>query len=329
MNESCLEVVSVKSLDSEKSGRSGGLPELGQVALMAAMVHSFGKIAVLGPGLLGGSVGLAIQALKLGEVAFWGRSEERLGPVREAGFHANTDLAEVVAGSDLVVMATPVEFFPDLAARLLEVGGAYVVTDVGSVKGPVHRGAGELLARGGIPFVGAHPMAGSEKGGFAEARATLLQGASCLVTDDGQATESLVAEVAAFWTSLGCRVIEMSPAEHDQVVARISHLPHILAAVGAQVGLRNREEGGLGGGGLRDTTRVAGGDAAMWAGILLENREAVLAEVARASAELGTLQQALQTGSRDHLLAWLQEAKAARDSMASESLVTGEGASRA
>lgn len=280
------------------------------------MGDAFRKIAVLGPGLLGGSVGLAIRARDLGEVSFWGRSEERLEVVREAGFRASSDLSEIVADAELVILATPIDFFADLAKQLVAVGGDFLVTDVGSVKGQVHRGAGEILAQGGLQFVGAHPMAGSEKCGFGEARADLLDGASCLVTDDGQADEAAVARLAGFWESLGCRVVSISPTEHDQVVARISHLPHILAAVGAQVGLRNREEGSLGGGGLRDTTRVAGGDAAMWTGILLENKAAVISEVARATNELAHLRKTLEAGSEADLRNWLQEAKSARDSLA-------------
>lgn len=307
------------SSDSKKKEGGEACQRLGEWALMAAMEGAFRKITVLGPGLLGGSVGLAVRARGLGEVFFWGRSESRLETVRRAGFRASADFGEAIADADLVVLATPVDFFADLAQQLVSAGGNYLVTDVGSVKGQVHREAGEILAKGGLEFVGAHPMAGSEKCGFEEAREELFEQASCLVTDGGQASPDAVARVAAFWQALGCRVVAMSPQEHDLVVARISHLPHILAAVGAQVSLRNREEGLLGGGGLRDTTRVAGGDPAMWTGILLGNQEAVMSELNRATEELARVRGILAASSQGALQDWLQEAKAARDSLAGTS----------
>jgi len=110
-------------------------------------------------------------------------------------------------------------------------------------------------------------------------------------------------------------VTESSATVHDEIVARISHLPHVLAAVGAKVSLREEAERHLGGGGLRDTTRVAGGDAAMWTGILLENRQAVLAEMTRAKAELDELSALLEQADSEAIFSWLQEAKTSRDNL--------------
>ena len=120
---------------------------------------AFKEIAVLGPGLLGGSIGLASRERGLGEVRFWGRSEEKLEKVRQAGFFASSELAEVVKGVSLVILATPVEFYPDLATHLVHIGGDFVVSDVGSVKAVVEAEAGSILRKGGIPFIGSHPMA--------------------------------------------------------------------------------------------------------------------------------------------------------------------------
>lgn len=251
-----------------------------------------------------------------GEARFWGRSEEKLSVVREAGFFASAELAKVVSGVDLVILATPVGFYSDLARHLAAIGGSFVVTDVGSVKGAVHAGAGEILREAGIEFIGSHPMAGSEQCGFAVARSDLFQGASCFLCESANSTPEGLAALRKFWQDLGCQVKVASPAEHDEIVARVSHLPHVLAAVGAQISLRNCEEKELGGGGLRDTTRVAGGDPAMWTGILLENQKAVLHEVRRAQEELATLEGLLATGGEEALLAWLTEAKGRRDILA-------------
>lgn len=278
-----------------------------------AMARVFQKVAVLGPGLLGGSVGWAMQERSAGEVRFWGRSETKLRAVREAGFFASADLSEVVSGVDLVILATPVGFYPDLARELVAIGGGFVVTDVGSVKRAVHAGAGEILRQAGIEFIGSHPMAGSEQCGFAVARGDLFQGATCFLCESGNSTAEGVAALQDFWKSLGCQVTVASPSEHDEVVARVSHLPHVLAAVGAQVSLRDAREKDLGGGGLRDTTRVAAGDPAMWTGILLENQQAVLAELRRAQQEMADLEGLLASGDEAGVLAWLTEAKARRD----------------
>ena len=169
---------------------------------------AFKQVAVLGPGLLGGSIGLAIRERSLGTVRFWGRSEERMAAVRKAGFFASGDLAEVLEGVDLVVLATPVPFFADLARQLVEVGGSFLVTDVGSVKEAVEVGAGSLLRQAGMSFVGSHPMAGSEQGGFEVAKADLFEGATCFVCPTETEDRESVAKLQQFWESLGCRVKE-------------------------------------------------------------------------------------------------------------------------
>lgn len=280
---------------------------------MAGM--AFERIAVLGPGLLGGSIGLAVQERGLGEVRFWGRSQEKLAALRERGFLADADLAQVVEEADLVVLATPVGCYADLAAQLVELGGEFLVTDVGSVKGLVHSQAGKLLSDGGIPFIGSHPMAGSEQTGFGAARADLFEEAFCFLTLEGELGADFLSKLQQWWESLGCRVQEVGVKQHDEIVARISHLPHVLAALGAQVGLRNADEGQWGGGGLRDTTRVAAGDPAMWAEILLENREAVLSEIDETESELRKVRELLAKGADSDLQEWLQEAKNKRDGL--------------
>ncbi len=278
---------------------------------------AFKQVAVLGPGLLGGSVGLAIQKRGMGEVRFWGRSEEKLKVVRELGFQASSELREAVAGADLVILATPVEFYAGLAEQLVEVGGDFLVTDVGSVKGAVEKGAAATLRTAGISFVGSHPMAGSERGGFGSARADLFEGATCFLglVDELEPNQELHQELQKFWQSLGCVVKLLSPAKHDEVVARISHLPHALAAVAARVSLRHQGEGEQGGGGLIDTTRVAAGNPEMWTGIFLQNQEAVLTELTRAAEEMTTLRELLANGDEEGLVSWLAEAKRLRDAL--------------
>jgi prephenate dehydrogenase len=245
-------------------------------------MSSFQRIAILGPGLLGGSLGLAAREAGCG-VILWGRREQPVGAARQLGLEATTDLGEALSGADLVVLAVPVGAMDVLGARLkgdLESGA--LVTDVGSVKALPH----EVATRHGLPFVGSHPMAGSEQTGIEAARGDLFQGAACALTNDGERSEDEVAALADFWGLLGCRVTVMAAADHDRAVARISHLPHAMAVATAAAGLRFPDDGLLAAGGFRDTTRVAAGDPAMWAEIMMENRKALSGALEDAAKEL-------------------------------------------
>jgi prephenate dehydrogenase len=153
-----------------------------------------------------------------------------------------------------------------------------VVTDAGSVKGFVVDTVGRTL---GSRFVGAHPMAGSEQTGIEAARADLFEGAPCILTPEDSTDPAALSATRSLWEQIGCQTIEMSAGEHDKSIARVSHLPHSVAAI--LVNAIDKHAPGsvkLAGGGYRDTTRVAAGAAAMWREILMENRTEVLAALA-------------------------------------------------
>jgi len=272
------------------------------------MPDRFHKLAILGGGLLGGSLALASPL----PVSLWARREETVRQARERGISSATaDLGEALAGADLVVLGVPVGAMRGLLERALEVGlepGA-LVTDVGSVKEVVHRELGPLLAGSGHDFIGGHPMAGSEARGIEAGREDLFDGAFCLLTDDGGVGDPAAARLEGFWRELGCRVRWLGAAEHDRLVARISHFPHVMASATALVAMERPGEARFGGGGLRDTTRVAGGDAAMWAEILIENREAVAQSVERGIAGLGEMLAMLRDGEHEALREWLERAR--------------------
>lgn len=268
---------------------------------------SFSKIAILGPGLLGGSVGLAAQAIGL-EVILWGRNPERVAAAREVGLRATIDLAEAVEGADLVIFAVPVGVMGKLAGKLaqhLKTGA--LVTDVGSVKALPHAAAREL------PFIGSHPMAGSEQTGIAAARADLFQGAACVLTNEGGLPEKTVKTLQKFWESLGCAVHHMSVADHDRAVARISHLPHAMAVATASAALKFPDDAHLAAGGFRDTTRVASGDPAMWAEIMMENREALASALQDARKEIGEMLDHLADSDKKGLQNYLAEIKVRKE----------------
>jgi prephenate dehydrogenase len=158
-------------------------------------------------------------------------------------------------------------------------------------------------------------MAGSEQGGIAAASAELFSNAACLLTNDENAPAEICAALERFWKNVGCRTSWMSASIHDELVARISHLPHVVAASAARVCLKEPSEGRFGGGGLRDTTRVASGNPDMWAEIVTENRAALLAPLRETIADLNTILKLLENGDQQATLQWLAEAKQPRDTL--------------
>ncbi|MFT4546553.1 MAG: prephenate dehydrogenase [Verrucomicrobiales bacterium] len=280
------------------------------------------NIAVLGPGLLGGSVALAARASGCAKsVRLWARraaAVEEINRLQIADL-ASTDLQQVVDGVDLIILATPVGVMPALVERLLELPdltGA-ILTDLGSVKGNVVAAIDARLAGSAdIHFVGSHPMAGKEQAGIEHASADLFQGAACVLTPGATSTEIATATVEDFWKALGCRTLRMRPDEHDAAVARISHLPHLAASlvVASALGV-DPSFGRIAGAGLRDTTRVASGPPGMWAEILLENSPAIIPALKDLSAKLNEALRLLESGDSDQLEALLRHAKEQRDGL--------------
>lgn len=263
------------------------------------------RIAILGPGLLGGSVGLAANVRGY-EVTLWGRNADRVAATRKLGLDATTDLAAAVGEADLVILAVPVGVMPILAEQFkahLKPGA--LVTDVGSVKALPHEMADEQKLR----FIGSHPMAGSEQNGIEAARADLLEGAACVLTNDQSRPMEEVEALGKFWRDLGCQLSFMNATDHDRAVARISHLPHAMAVATASAGLRSPEDEALSAGGFRDTTRVASGDPAMWAEIMVENREALALALEDAQNEIREMLDHLAKSDKKGLQKYLAEVK--------------------
>jgi prephenate dehydrogenase len=277
----------------------------------------FEKVAVLGGGLLGGSLALALaRDFPSVPVSLWARRAETVVGARARGIAGATgDLAAAVAGADLVVLSTPVGAMAGVlrAAQDSGLSPRALVTDVGSVKAAPHLALRPLLAGTGGPFIGSHPMAGSEQGGIAAAAAGLFEGAACLMTDDEGVGEPLAGRLQRFWEALGCRVSWLDAATHDALVARISHFPHLMAAAAAKVALAHPGDARFGGGGLRDTTRVAGGDPAMWAEIAVENRAALRGVLREGIDALSEMLAMLESGDQEALRRWLAVAKQRRD----------------
>ncbi len=281
------------------------------------MSADFPNITILGGGLLGGS--LAMKLVQTGHhVRLWARREETVDAALESGIQcATNDLAAAARSTDLVVLAVPVGSMPTLVSRALQAGlpAGCLITDVGSVKRAPHDTIPPLLAGSGMDFIGSHPMAGSEQNGLAAASPDLFENAACLLTNDEQVAAGRAAALERFWQGVGCRTTWMSAAAHDELVARISHLPHIVAASAARICLKHPGDGRFGGGGLRDTTRVASGNAEMWAEILTENRQALLEPLRETIADLSEILAMLESGDQEQTRKWLAAAKHQRDTL--------------
>lgn len=284
------------------------------------MSLEFPHVAILGGGLLGGSLALALGAQRgaSGGVRLWARRAETVESARALGIAGATgDLSEAVRGADLIVLAVPVGSMPDLVSRALAIGlpAGCVITDVGSVKRAPHQAIEPLLVESGCHFIGSHPMAGSERGGLEAGSAGLFQNAACLLTHGREIPAERAAALERFWQSVGCRTTWMDAGAHDELVARISHLPHLVAAAAAMVCLERPDDGAFGGGGLRDTTRVASGNPDMWAEIVTENREALAGPLRATIAGLSSILSILERGDQDAARQWLADAKHLRDQL--------------
>jgi prephenate dehydrogenase len=234
--------------------------------------------------------------------------------------YCSTDLEAVAAGAEFCVLATPVGVMGELLRKLLPfLAPRAVVTDVGSVKGLLVPELEGICRESGATarFVGSHPMAGSEQTGFKAARADLFNGATCFVTPTETTDVEAQALTEDFWRQLGGRVAHARPEDHDPIVARISHVPHLLASI--LVNLVAEGEMDLCGGGFRDTTRIASGSPPMWTEILLENGAAVEKTLADLEKAVAAAREVIASGQEAALFDLLERAKVARDRLAAKS----------
>lgn len=252
------------------------------------------RLTVAGVGLIGGSLAAAARAAGVGEVVGFGRTPESLETAGARGLVDRvTRDAREAAAADVIVLAAPLAACPAVAAALApHARPGTVLTDVGSVKaGPLTEL--ERVWAGVGPVVGAHPIAGAETAGPAAARADLFRGRLCILTPVPHTDPAALARVRALWETVGARVEEMAPDVHDELLARVSHLPHLVAW--ALVAVAGRDAGGrtpldYAGGGFRDATRIAASPAGLWAEIFLANRTPLGRALAELRAELADLE---------------------------------------
>ncbi|MBM4088691.1 MAG: prephenate dehydrogenase/arogenate dehydrogenase family protein [Planctomycetes bacterium] len=273
-------------------------------------------VAIVGVGLIGGSIGLAMQRRGLvRRVVGIGRREESLRRAERHGAvtEATTCLSEGVADAELVVVCTPVA---DIVERVRQAArfcrATALITDVGSCKAGIVR-ALRRMPIGGASFIGSHPIAGGERAGPEHADSDLFVGRVVVVTPTSASDRGQVARLTRFWESLGATVLEMTAPRHDRIVASTSHVVHLvasaLAAATAPAELR------LAGSGWRDTTRVAAADAGLWQQILSGNRDAVLKSLDRFERVLLRFREALERQDTVGIERLLDAGKKIRDTL--------------
>ncbi len=282
----------------------------------------FARIAVIGLGLLGGSVTRAVRAHVPGAITC-GFDADAAVRVRardiDLADQISETIAEAVAGADLVVLCVPVGAM-EAAGRAIapHLAPGVIVTDVGSSKASVARVLAEALP--GVCVIPSHPVAGTEQSGPDAGFAALFKGRWCIVTPPADADEAQTARVAAFWEALGARVEMMDAEHHDRVLAVTSHLPHLIAytIVGTASDLEEVTQSEVikySAGGFRDFTRIAASDPTMWRDVFLSNREAVLEMLQRFSEDLTELQKAIRKGDGDTLFDTFTRTRAIRRSI--------------
>ena len=278
------------------------------------------ELAIVGVGLLGGSVAKAARAGGLARrIVGVGRDIARLQPAIDDGSLdvATIELETGVREADFILLAAPVLAIEGLLERVWRAASdGTVITDVGSTKRNIVRAAERLAARRPLAFVGSHPLAGSEQSGYGVARAGLFRGATVVVTPTEGTELGALKRVTEFWEALGARVSSLDPEAHDRTVAAISHLPHLIAC--ALVDGAGRVEPAaleLAARGFRDTTRIAAGDPDVWTEIFLANRDALSASVGAFRAALDDLQRAIDAGAPEPLRAALARIKVTREAV--------------
>ena len=286
----------------------------------------FQRLVIYGVGLLGGSLGLALKQRGMtSRVVGLGRSMPRLERALQLGAidECQTEPAQALAGADALILATPPRQIRECLVELapLIASGAFV-TDVGSVKARIVEEAERILSPK-VLFIGSHPMAGSEKTGVEYSREDFYEKSACLLTPTGQTRPEALALATSFWQALGSRIVIATPERHDNLLAGISHLPHLTAAALMQTlgrGLASPEElATIAGGGLRDTTRIADSDPELWKQIFAENAPALLKALDAYLAVLQSWRAALDVPETDleKLADFYAEGRNARQSLQS------------
>ena len=286
--------------------------------MSASGVPPFEAIAIVGLGLIGGSVAKAVRSLGLArQILGYDNNEEYHKEIksRKLADYLSDVPDKKLAQAELVLLAVPVKSFKEVLPNILpNISSKAILTDTGSVKSPLLKMMCSPKYKK-IRFVGGHPIAGSENFGPAAANQDLFYGKRCILTPEEKTDKDLILVVRRFWESLGAKVSEMDAESHDQMFASVSHLPHILAyaCIQAISNTDSQEALGHSGAGLKDFSRIASSSPQMWADIFLENKENLLPRVAAFNEVLSALEETIKKNDKRKLVELLALSKNARD----------------
>lgn len=276
------------------------------------------RVAIIGVGLIGGSIGLALRKRSPDtEVIGIGRRQKSLKLAKQVGAasRVTVDLAAGVKQAELIVVCTPVsQIVPHVLAAAKVCPESALITDAGSTKAQIVNDLATGLERD-VRFLGSHPLAGSEKSGPAEASPELFEGRHVVVTPTPQTRDEDYNAIVEFWQLLGANVIEMSPEGHDRALASTSHVPHLLAS--ALAAALPDEYFPLVAGGFLDSTRIAAADAELWRQILLANRRNVLLALSPLEESIRVFRAALEQADTEALTQLLELGKRNRHALGS------------
>jgi prephenate dehydrogenase len=280
------------------------------------------KITIIGVGLLGSSFALSLRRIGYtGIITGVGRREENLIRAKELNIidEYSTQPAEGVAGADIVMLATPVGLFEKITEDIrYDLKEGAIVTDVGSVKGKLVKRLDALMPEG-VSFVGAHPIAGKERAGLDAATSELFWGAKCIITPTEATDEDALEHITELWKQLGCRVLHMTPEEHDTVYSAVSHLPHVVAYALVNSILDLREDIlEFGGKGLKDMTRIALSPTELWQDICAQNRDNILESLRDFSSHISRMTKLFEESDWKGLEKEFIKAKKARQRIESD-----------
>lgn len=280
----------------------------------------FRQTTILGPGLLGASLAMAIRKHALSErIVIWARSPESRKKCQHQQWCDTTFKSpeEAVIDSDFVLLCTPVHTITPLLKQIQPaLTKNTLVSDVGSTKALICHEAQRIFKDTPAIFLGSHPMTGSEKTGMENAYSDLFEDAACILTPLQDTPDPITQTLIKFWESLNMQVTTVSPETHDTIVAHVSHLPHILAtALCNYLSQKDNSWKALAGGGLKDTTRIAAGDPELWKQILEQNRDEILRAINGFEQQLDSLKTALTENDSDKALAYLKQGKAYRNQL--------------
>ena len=280
---------------------------------------NFGVVAIVGTGLIGGSIGLGLKERGLATTII-GVGHRKVSINKALKIKAidegTTNIEKAAKQADIIILATSVNLIPDYAKKIIPLmKKSAILTDVGSTKDYIVSQVNNEIKStcdGEKPnFIGAHPLAGSEKRGIESARPDLFEGSVCVLTPTNLNSKKCITRLSNMWKALGARISIMTPSKHDEILALVSHLPHFVASSLASV--IDEKHWKFAASGLRDTTRIASGDPELWLSISKQNKQKIIEALRCFSEEVECTINDLEQGNDKKLLGRLKKAKTVRD----------------